>query len=118
MIDEKKLIEEISNLYNEYANDQTRFEREETKAIYRFIGALTCRIENMPKVNKWILVEERLPEENERVLVTYLEYKNNKPLCDVAYIDEYGDWVWDFDESDVWNEIIAWMPLPKKYEKE
>ncbi len=78
MIDEKKLIEEITNLYNEYANDQTRFEREETKAIYRFIGALTYRIENMPKVNNWIPVEERLPDKGKDVIVTYIGYNTRR----------------------------------------
>ena len=110
MIDEKKLIDEITNLYNEYANDQTRFEREETKAIYRFIGALTYRIENMPKENEWIPVEERLPKEKEYVLI-----QNPYGVMSVACLLG-GKW-YNFQGVELWV-AVAWMPLPKEYEKE
>lgn len=119
MIDEKKLIEEITNLYNEYANDQIRFEREETKAIYRFIGALTYRLENMPKVNEWIPVEERLPEENGYYIVTAPSCINEEMTTMELYFDD-GKWLINEGDEIFYYEksIIAWMPLPKPYEKE
>lgn len=119
MIDEKKLIERIekqielnTKCYVKNISDEYSRILDKKIALLKWMINL---VKKQPKVNKWIPVGKRLPKENERVLVTYLEY-NNKSLCDVAYIDEYGDWVWDFDGSDIWNEIIAWMPLPKEYE--
>lgn len=126
MIDEKKLIEEITNLYNEYANDQTRFEREETKAIYRFIGALTYRIENMPKENEWIPVEERLPKEYKSIDEETGYYRRSDEVLCFRKDDYNGTEYWiDYTIDGEWQrheyidgDKLYWMPLPKEYRKE
>ena len=78
---------------------------------------------------EWIPVSERLPSEDGRYLVTYplLLWQNNwinlmhygkpsMPNCEVKgkcfYVsdDEWGDVVYD--------NIIAWMPLPKPYRED
>ena len=60
---------------------------------------------------QWIPVEERLPEENEDVLVFYT---NNE--IQVDFITEDGDWFWENREDGI--EVVAWMPLPEEYRPE
>lgn len=66
---------------------------------------------------KWISVEERLPEEKVPVQVTYLGYTDKQPRADMLACIYCGKWCyWDgepcsYEECVV--EITHWKPLPK-----
>lgn len=61
---------------------------------------------------KWIPVEDRLPEKGREVMVTVEGYEVQKygKLDSFTSSDVYihGEW-------QRWNGVIAWMPLPEAY---
>lgn len=67
---------------------------------------------------KWIPVTQRLPENRERVIVTF-EQKYGDSKYGVA-IDcvKNGKWRWEeeFPEGDI--KVVAWMPFPKPWSGE
>lgn len=74
---------------------------------------------DVPKTNvgEWISVKERLPEINQPVLVwTSGDYW----LAELHLLDDV--FYWDFDTFDLsgedFNDVVAWMPLPKPYTEE
>ena len=112
MIDEKKLIEELSR--------NSIFEKvivgEET--VYDIIDRL-------PKVGEWIPCSERLPvpyedlQRSNPVIVTYLSWHDNIPISDsVAFYDhQLKCWKWYESYDSVNVDVIAWMPLPEPYKE-
>lgn len=91
------------------------------------------------KFGTWIPCSERLPEDLETVIVTWINrdpdsyYENikDKPFTDPAYRYR-GRWYWwstraiditreygryELDEVDDGIEIIAWMPMPEPYKE-
>lgn len=76
-------------------------------------------IADVPTVNQWIPVEERLPEEGEEVLITT---KTSEKLYFGMYTKRYGFSMREgfiCGENFMWlNTAIAWMPLPDPYRKE
>ena len=64
---------------------------------------------------RWIPVEERLPEPWSLVLVT--DTCKNVSMCQMSW----GNKNW-YDESENWmyfpDDVIAWMPLPEYYQEE
>lgn len=72
--------------------------------IHRFIK----RIKALPPVNtqpKWIPVSERLPEEEQRVLVTQIVRERTTVYCTRFPFEEIKE-----------KYITAWMPLPAPFE--
>ena len=109
MIDEKKLIDELSK--------NSIFEKitvgEET--VYDIIN-------RQPKVNEWIPCSERLPEDNEKaeyydsVIVTL----ENGRVVDGCYRNHDKEWWVDAEDGERYSinatgHVIAWMPLPERY---
>lgn len=96
-------------------------------------------IEELPSAQQWIPVSERLPEDFEEVIITWVNRTpedyfadiKDKPFTGAAVYFE-GRWFWysarcqDYlkeygecyeDEMADWIEVIAWMPLPKPYKE-
>lgn len=57
--------------------------------------------------NKWIPVNERLPERNKRVFVCYETIEELK--VDISMFDKY---------ECLLGKAVAWMPLPKPYKSD
>lgn len=98
MIDEKKLISHIEKQYREWG--------EEYDAM-QILGD----IEDFPKVDGWIPVEERLPEPSLNSVIGWDAYRER---C--VFVQYYmNDWILGNHES---VKIVAWMPLPEPYKGE
>jgi len=92
----------VCNILNEY-NQLNNFEQTQC-------GDLLARSGTEQEKHRWIPVEERLPEEFERVLVT----------------GQYGDVHTAYRDAEGWHlaingllyahRLLAWMPLPELYE--
>ena len=89
-------------------------------------------LRGMPTESRWIPCGERLPKEDNEVLISY-RYKEGKGDTSHTYIDitTYGymyfggrkvesikHWRPPFEYFESNYEVIAWMPLPKPYEEE
>ena len=94
---------------------------------------------NLPSVQEWIPVTERLPEELKAVNITWVNHEPEPYYHDIKdrnfvatgiyfhghwywystvcadYLGEYGEW--EVDKVDDAVEIIAWMLLPEPYTK-
>jgi len=72
-------------------------------------------IQNAPAVNRWISVEDALPEIGYNVLVTrqtesnarYIRIASRQDDCWIDSTDEYG--------KPNPHPVIAWMPMPDAY---
>lgn len=121
MIDEKKLIEKINDYCSEFdesLEENKSFDGYNIKSIcMSVIAEILDLIQDQPKVGEWILVEERLPNEEEF----------EKYYCRNHYAAEfivmikganrptslyYKEGVW-FDDDNNDYDVLAWMPLPE-----
>lgn len=120
-IDEKKLIEEIENIQVVIVGMRTG-KSEFSELIKRFKNHIIQIINNQPKIsleNKtsdWISVEEALPTPDRNVLVC-----DEDGFISVGFYldDEDGTptkWLTHADEDYRVDKIVAWQPLPPKYE--
>jgi len=89
------------------------------------LGLIDSYIEDfkeLPSVNQWIPCFEKLPDENEMVLISakYIGHlSQNAPYVEEGFFTHdgwysaYGD-----DYSELLAKVVAWMPLPKPYKGE
>lgn len=127
MIDEKKLIEELKDY-------RDRSSLKMTKETFNFVIE---RIEEQPKINKWIPVEEAMPPEHDSIFRKYKgtdEWKNGmfekiSDHLDVTVEFEDGerrvgtartcDGKWRFGviyKAVKPKKVIAWCPRRESYE--
>ena len=79
--------------------------------------ALCADEDGSEKLNKWIPVSERLPEDSELVLFST---KTDRVFEGRFFADNTDrQWYAFRDETFAWNNVVtAWMPLPKPYKAE
>lgn len=112
-------IEKAAAIYTAQAEDSDYAEVRDVKQ------AFVSGAELMEKHFSWISVEERLPEEGQRILVEFLFYYkyHDREAQSRRYIDtftyKYGVWVGDNGESYPGKEltrrdikVICWQPIP------
>ena len=73
-----------------------------------------CELEGTAE-DKWIPTSERLPEKTGRYL-TYIinEYDNSIQFIMTC---DYTNKIWTPDDECASDNVIAWMPLPERYEE-
>lgn len=112
-------IEKAAAIYTAQAEDSDYAEVRDVKQ------AFVSGAEWMKKYFSWVSVEERLPEEEQRILVEFLFYYkyHDREAQSRRYIDtftyKYGVWVGDNGESYPGKEltrrdikVICWQPIP------
>lgn len=78
---------------------------------------LHIEIDDTPMFGKWIPCSERLPEEFERVLVTYEGFAHELVLIMAIINDDTMHWELDDGMRYPLDMITAWMPLPNPYKE-
>lgn len=113
---EKKRISLSRDCSNEYAVTEISTLEKIEKIIRKHLN------------DGWISVEDRLPEDDVDVLVTYadIDDENDTDICittyGYAYLGghklDYKEWRKPFEYFRVNYKVIAWKPLPKPYRTE
>lgn len=121
MIDEKKLIKELKKIFE---SDEENINCTLSDFAYHVFDC----IEEQPKVGEWIPCSERLPEMHREDMEAEGEYymiSNPVIVTDgqQIYIAEYEAdmdyrYGWHSLDGEDYDNIIAWMPLPKPYRPE
>lgn len=79
-------------------------------AILKERTAFKRMLDRLPTVNEWIPVNEDSPEKEQYVLVS----TDMNRVATATFKGNYWNSVFDLD----WEEVLAWMELPKPYEEE
>ena len=73
-------------------------------------------VEFLSRLPRWIPISERLPQENERMLVTIQTPHRTSVRSGVFFYPWFS-----IDNGDCWRfneeEVVAWMPLPNAYKE-
>ena len=106
-IDADRLIEELKYTKIPFV--------EENRDMFFHNSGYNCAVagaillaKNQPQVNMWIPCKERLPKEHEEVYVTLINYTGER----MTSVDVFENGKF-YHHS---KNVIAWMPLPPKYE--
>ena len=121
MIDEKKLIEELEKIFE---TDEENIDCTLSDFAYHVFDCIKAQ----PKIGEWIPCSERLPEMHREDMEAEGEYYMiSNPVIvtegQQIYIAEYEAdmdyrYGWHSLDGEDYDNIIAWMPLPKPYRPE
>jgi hypothetical protein len=109
MIDEKKLIEELTSLL-------TSSEMMGYLSAFDVVQDCIEIVEKQPKTD-WIPCEERLPEDFTDVLIVTKSGRIDVARLDYNFLGKYG-WCFFNTFTEEMDYVIAWQPLPAPYKKE
>ena len=112
----EKILEEIQELRGKAGSECTSEDHYIKKAWELCLDQVTEIIRNHMN-NGWIPVEERLPEEWEKVIVwyEYFRYGEYNRMYETYGIGWQYDGRWAGDVSGTKARCIAWQPLPEPY---
>ncbi len=88
---------------------------------YEDTGLTPNEVEHLKESQRWIPVEERLPKEDDLVLVAVNGIYNHITFSDAIELGEFcSDGTWFIDGYPDWDNpnIAAWMPLPEPYQED
>lgn len=100
-----------------------------TRNDYKMLENILFEFPTIDAVPRWIPCEERLPNDDEDVLISYC-HKEGEGNTSHVYIDitsygqmyfggnrvgDYKHWRAPFEYFESNYEVIAWMPLPEPY---
>lgn len=117
MIDEKKLIEDLSNsdITSFNMNFKTGSEKEILESLQEFADKMNKGFLNLiqaqPPVQNWISTAERLPEPFHPVLI-HAPGDSPLPTVSEGYLTTDEFWISLYNEPYTMEEIKHWMPLP------
>ena len=92
------------------ASGKPTLERIRIEAIYKAVEALEKQA-----TQKWISVDDRLPEFSTSVLARCFYHGKLKTLVCHTSKENFGEWY--TDEVCQWVKVTHWMPLPPELQK-
>ena len=77
-------------------------------------------IENAPTIEpkqEWIPCEERLPKSGYKLLLITAEVPLARSTARCIDLARFVNGEWTIEGKAISNKVVAWMPLPKPYER-
>ncbi len=109
-----------SGIKTGYWSPNKKDELIERLAVYEDTGLTPEEIERLKEQHRWILVEERLPEDDNYILLSFSNF--SLPLIGRYEADNDGGGAFYLSDSDEGDTCLsedlyvnAWMPLPEPY---